>query len=130
MSGAVEGYLLGYACRKEPPFQRSLQHFVLESVKDKSVMPLSKQPVGFVADGVVYNLLCFLHTGGNEHLAVGVRLYLLLGKLFDVAFPQSGQAAEKERPFQNFLFTGSFGKPYQFLLTQMLPHGWDALYAV
>ena len=25
---------------------------------------------------------------------------------------------------------GVGGKPYQFLLTQMLPHGWDALYAV
>jgi 4-aminobutyrate aminotransferase-like enzyme len=38
-----------------------------------------------IADGVVYNLFGLLHTGGHEHLAVGVRLYLLPSELPDVA---------------------------------------------
>ena len=85
MSCAVKGYLLGYACRQEPAFEWSLQHLVLETVKDKSLVPFSKQSVGFIADGVVYDLLRLLHTGGDEHLAVGVRLYLLPSELPDVA---------------------------------------------
>lgn len=87
-------------------------------------------PVGFITDGVVYNLLGLLHTGGHKHLAVGVRLYLLPSELLDVALPQPGQAAEKECPFQYFFLIGRFGKPYQFLLAQMLPYGGDALDAV
>ena len=39
MPGAVKGYLLGYACRQEPPFEWSLQHLVLETVKDKPLVP-------------------------------------------------------------------------------------------
>ena len=123
----MKGYLLGYPCRQEPPFQRSLQHLVLETVKDKPLAPFPKQPVGFIADGVVYNLFCLLHTGGYEHLAVSVRLYLLPSELLDVALPQSGQATEKERPFQDLFFAWGFGKPYQFLLAQMFPHGRNAL---
>ena len=84
MSCAVESNLLGYACRQEPAFERSLQHLVLETVKDKSLAPFPKQSVGFIADGVVYNLFGLLHTGGHEHLAVGVRLYLLPSELPDV----------------------------------------------
>ena len=53
MPGAVKGYLLGYACRQEPAFEWSLQHLVLETVKDKSLVPFPKQSVGFIADGVV-----------------------------------------------------------------------------
>ena len=130
MPGAVKGYLLGNACRQEPAFERSLKHLVLESVKDKPLAPFSEQPVGFITDGVVYNLLGLLHTGGHKHLAVGVRLYLLPSELLDVALPQPGQAAEKECPFQYFFLIGRFGKPYQFLLAQMLPYGGDALDAV
>ena len=51
-------------------------------------------------------------------------------ELLDVALPQPGQAAEKECPFQYFFLIGRFGKPYQFLLAQMLPYGGDALDAV
>ena len=87
MPGAVKGYLLGYACRQKTPFQWSLQHLVLESGKDKPLAPFSEQPVGFITDGVVYNLLGLLHTSGHEHLAVGVRLYLLPSELPDVALP-------------------------------------------
>jgi hypothetical protein len=61
MPGAVKGYLLGYACRQEPAFEWSLQHLVLETVKDKSLVPFPKQSVGFIADGVVYNLFGLLH---------------------------------------------------------------------
>ena len=127
MPGAVKGYLLGYACRQKTPFQWSLQHLVLESGKDKPLAPFSEQPVGFITDGVVYNLLGLLHTGGHKHLAVGVRLYLLPSELPNVALPQAG---EKERPFQDIFFAWRFGKPYQFLLAQMLPYGGDALDAV
>ena len=130
MPGAVKGYLLGYACRQEPPFEWSLQHLVLETVKDKPLVPFPEQPVGFIADGVVYNLFGLLHTGGHEHLAVSVRLYLLPSELLDVALPQSGQASEKKSPFQDFFLARGFGKPYQFLLAQMLPHGGNALDAV
>ena len=130
MPGAVKGYLLGNACRQEPAFQRSLQHLVLEPVKDKPLAPFSEQSVCFITDRVVYNLLRLLHTGGHEHLAVGVRLYLLPSELPDVAFPQSGQAGEKKSPFQDIFLARGFGKPYQFLLAQMLPHGGNALYAV
>ena len=126
----MECYLLGYSRCREPPFQRSLQHLVLEAVKDKSLAPFPEQSVCFIADGVVYYLLRLLHTGGHEHLAVGVRLYLLPRELLDVALPQSGETAEKERPFQDFLLTGCFGKPYQFLLAQMFPHGGNTLDAV
>ena len=93
-------------------------------------MPFPEQSVGLITDGIVYNLLRLLHTGGHEHLAVGVRLYLLPSELPNVALPQSGQAGEKERPFQDIFFAWRFGKPYQFLLAQMLPHGGDALDAV
>ena len=130
MPGAVKGYLLGNACRQEPAFERSLQHLVLEPVKDKPLAPFSEQSVGFITDGVVYNLLRLLHTGGHEHLAVGVRLYLLPSELPDVALPQSGQAGEKKSPFQDLFLARGFGKPYQFLLAQMFPHGGNALYAV
>lgn len=85
MAGTVKGYLLGDACRQEPPFERSLQHLVLESGKDKPLAPLSEQSVGFITDGVVYNLLRLLHMGGHEHLAVGVRLYLLPSELPNIA---------------------------------------------
>jgi hypothetical protein len=37
---------------------------------------------------------------------------------------------KKECPFQYFFLIGRFGKPYQFLLAQMLPYGGDALDAV
>ena len=126
----MEGYLLGYACRRQPTLQGPLQHLVLEALEDKPFMPFPEQSVGFITDGIVYNLLRLLHTGGHEHLAVGVRLYLLPSELPNVALPQSGQAGEKERPFQDIFFAWRFGKPYQFLLAQMLPHGGDALDAV
>ena len=84
MPGAVKGYLLSNACRQEPSFEWSLQHLVLETVKDKPLVPFPKQSVGFIADGVVYNLFGLLHTGGHEHLAVSVRLYLLPSELLDV----------------------------------------------
>ena len=32
---------------------------------------------GFITDGVMHYFFGFLHTGGNEHPAVGVWLYLL-----------------------------------------------------
>ena len=127
MPGTMEGYLLGYACRRQPTLQGPLQHLVLEALKDKSFMPFPEQSVGFITDGVVYNLLRLLHTGGHEHLAVGIRLYLLPGKLPDVALPQSRQAGEKESSFQNLFLAWRFGKPYQFLLAQMLSHGGNTL---
>lgn len=130
MTCTVESNLLGYACRQEPPFKWSLQHLVLETVKDKPFAPLPEQPVGFITDGVVYNLLGLLHTGGHEHLAVGVRLYLLPCELSDVTLSQSGQASEKKSPFQDLFLARGFGKPYQFLLAQMLPDGGNALDAV
>ena len=130
MARAMKCYLLGYSCCREPPFQRSLQHLVLEAVKDKPLAPFPEQSVCFIADGVVYYLLRLLHTGGHEHLAVGVRLYLLPSELPDVALPQSGEAAEKESPLQDFLLTGRFGKSYQLLLAQMFPYGRNTLDAV
>ena len=130
MPCAMECYLLGYSRCREPPFQRSLQHLVLEAVKDKPLAPFPEQSVCFIAYGVVYYLLRLLHTGGHEHLAVGVRLYLLPSELLDVALPQSGKAAEKKCPLQDFFLTGRFGKPYQFLLAQVLPHGRNTLDAV
>ena len=78
----------------------------------------------------MHYLLGLLHTGGNEHPAVGVWLYLQPRELPDVALPQSCKTSEKERPFQDLLFASSFSKSYQFLLAQMFPDGGNALDAV
>ena len=45
----------------------------------------------------MHYFLCLLHTGGNEHPAVGVWLYLLPRELPDVALPQSRKTGEKKR---------------------------------
>lgn len=124
MPGAVKGYLLGYACRQKTPFQWSLQHLVLESGKDKPLAPFSEQPVGFITDGVVYNLLGLLHTGGHKHLAVGVRLYLLPSELLDVALPQPGQAAEKGMPFSILLPHRAFRQAVSVPLGSDAPLWW------
>ena len=51
-----------------------------------------------MADGIVYNLLCLLHTCGNIHLAVGVGLDLLPCKLYDVALSYTSEASEEKYP--------------------------------
>ena len=74
----------------------------------------------------MHYFLCLLHTGGNEHPAVGVWLYLLPRELPDVALPQSRKTGEKKSLFQYLFLTRCFGKPYQFLLAQMFPDGGNA----
>ena len=120
VAGTVKGDFLGYPCCREPPLEWSLQHLVLEILKDKSLAPFSQQSIGFITDGVMHYFFGFLHTGGNEHPAVGVWLYLLPRELSDVALSQSRKTGEKKSFFQDLLLTGCFGKPYQFLLAQML----------
>ena len=56
----------------------------------------TKKFKGFLADRVVYNLLCLLHTGGNIHPAIGIGLDLLPCELCDVAFSYSCEASEKK----------------------------------
>ena len=98
MPGAMEGYLLGYACRRQPTLPGSLQHLVLKPSKIV-LHAVPEQSVGFITDGVVYNLLCLLHTGGHEHLAVGVRLYLLPVSCLMSLFRNPVRQA-KESPFR------------------------------
>ena len=93
---AVKGDFLGYPCCREPPLEWALQHLVLETLKNKPLTTFSQQSVGFITDGVMHYLLRFLHTGGHEHPAVGVWLYLLPRKLPDVAFSQSRETGEKK----------------------------------
>ena len=83
VAGTVKGDFLGYPCCREPPLEWSLQHLVLEILKDKSLAPFSQQSIGFITDGVMHYFFGFLHTGGNEHPAVGVWLYLLPRELSD-----------------------------------------------
>ena len=75
----------------------------------------------------MHYLLGLLHTGGNEHPAVGIWLYLLPCELPDVALPQSSEAGEKKSLFQDLFLARSLGKPYQFFLAQMLPDSGNAL---
>ena len=89
--------------------------------QDKSLAPFSQQSIGFITDGLCTISFGFLHTGGNEHPAVGVWLYLLPRELSDVALSQSRKTGEKKSFFQDLLLTGCFGKPYQFLLAQNAP---------
>ena len=99
VAGTVKGDFLGYPCCREPPLEWSLQHLVLEILKDKSLAPFSQQSIGFITDGVMHYFFGFLHTGGNEHPAVGVWLYLLPRELSDVALSQSRKTGEKKESF-------------------------------
>ena len=50
VAGTVKGDFLGYPCCREPPLEWSLQHLVLEILKDKSLAPFSQQSIGFITD--------------------------------------------------------------------------------
>lgn len=54
-----------------------------------------------VTDGIIDQLLSLLHTEGDVHASVTVRLNLLPGKLLDVALAESCQTREEKSPLQH-----------------------------
>ena len=103
VTGAMEGDVLGDACRSEPTPHGGLRQFILEVGKDKpfSAGLIVDEPQGLLADRVVDNLLGLLHAGGDVDASVHVvRLHLLPAQRLDVAFTQSSKTSEEEGPFE------------------------------
>ena len=92
MSGAMVAQMLGDASLLHPVLQRGLSEAVIEADKDlvcrfAVLIAIIKayQFQSLVTDGIVYQFLRLLHTEGDVHRIIAIRLDLIPSQLLDVA---------------------------------------------
>src|SRR5574344_257081 len=101
MTAAMERDFLGDASGFQPVLQGYLCHLVCESFEHLTCSAATNQFKCLVTDGVVHKFLGLLHTKGDIHTSVTVRLYVLPCKLTNVALSQSCQTSKEEGRLQH-----------------------------